>query len=244
MKKILSVLLVALMLLGMAPWAPIHADAAAAGDTVTYTFSSYAAGAQYAKNEEHVLDSDVTVETNDCHFTTQLRIYSSSSNNGYAIIKCTNDGLAFSGFGMNAGNKVDTVNVYGSNDDGASWTELGGLKVTATSYKDYSMTFDANYKWLKLDVAGSNQVRLAKISLTFAAVSGSSCIHENTTETTTAADCVNAGSITVTCDDCGETVSTEEIAALGHNYVDGVCSRCDAEFGGETINARGHPHRS
>lgn len=229
MKRILSILLVALMLVGMLPMQAFHAHAATAGETVTYTFSSYTAGTQYAKNEEHVLDSDVTVVTNDCHFTTQLRIYSSSSNNGYAIIKCTNESFMFSGFGMNAGNKKDTVNVYGSNDEGKTWTSIGELTTTTTSYKDYTMTFDTNYRWLKLDVAGSNQVRLANIKLTFAAASGgdTSCTHENTTTTTVDATCTAAGSTTVTCEDCGETVSTETIAALGHNYVNGVCSRCD-----------------
>lgn len=169
MKKILSLLLVALMIVGMLPLNAIHAHAAAAaGDSVTYTFSSYTAGAQYAKNEEHVLDSDVTVVTNDCHFTTQLRIYSSSTNNGYAVIKCTNNGLTFSGLKLSAGNKADTLNVYGSNDEGVSWTLIQGVSVTSTSYKDYTVNFSANYKWLKLDVAGSNQVRVQNMTLTFA----------------------------------------------------------------------------
>ena len=35
-----------------------------------------------------------------------------------------------------------------------------------------------------------------------------------------------AGSVTVTCDDCGETISTEVIEAPGHNYVDGKCDIC------------------
>ncbi len=220
MKKVLSILLVALLLVGMLPMQALHIHAATAGESVTYTFSNYTAGTQYAKNEEHVLDNDVTVLTNDCHFTTQLRIYSSSTNNGYAIIKCTNDAFAFSAFGMNAGNKKDTVNVYGSNDAGATWTLIGGLATTTTSYKDYSMSFNTNYSWLKLDVAGSNQVRLAKMTLTFAAVAGgdTTCEHPNTTTTTVDATCTTPGSTTVTCDDCDETISTETIPATGHNY--------------------------
>ncbi len=42
------------------------------------------------------------------------------------------------------------------------------------------------------------------------------CEHTNTTSTTVDATCTAAGSITVTCDDCGETVSTTEIPATGH----------------------------
>ena len=59
------------------------------------------------------------------------------------------------------------------------------------------------------------------------------CEHTNTTETTTAT-CTAAGTTTVTCDDCKEVISTEETAALGHNYVEGKCSRC-----GATENAGG-----
>lgn len=50
------------------------------------------------------------------------------------------------------------------------------------------------------------------------------CTHENTTTTTVDATCTAAGSKTVTCDDCGETISTEVIPATGHSYTDGVCS--------------------
>ena len=52
------------------------------------------------------------------------------------------------------------------------------------------------------------------------------CEHANTITNTMDATCTEAGSIVVTCDDCGETISTEEIPAAGHNYVDGTCSVC------------------
>lgn len=44
----------------------------------------------------------------------------------------------------------------------------------------------------------------------------------------TAASCTTAGVMTYTCTLCGEP-KTEEIAALGHNYVDGVCTNCSEE---------------
>jgi len=51
--------------------------------------------------------------------------------------------------------------------------------------------------------------------------------HVNTTTTTVDATCTTDGSVTVTCNDCGEVVSTTDIPATGeHNYVDGVCSVC------------------
>lgn len=130
----------------------------------SYTFSNYAAGTQYAENEEHKLSDNVTIYTTDCHFTTQLRIYSSSSNNGYAVIQSA---LPITKIVVNAGYKVDTLNVYGSNDEGATWTLIEGISVTGTSYKNYSLELGSTgYKYLKLDVDGTQQVRVASMTLT------------------------------------------------------------------------------
>ncbi len=53
------------------------------------------------------------------------------------------------------------------------------------------------------------------------------CEHTNTTTNTVDATCVEAGSVTVTCDNCGETISAETIAATGnHTYEDGECTVC------------------
>ena len=129
----------------------------------TYTFSKYTAGTQYAENEEHVLDENTTIYTTDCHFTTELRIYSSSTYNGFAIIQSTNP---ITQIGVNAGNKKDTLVIYGSNDNGTTWTEVATISVTSTSYNDYTAELGGGYKWLKLDVKDSNQVRLESITLT------------------------------------------------------------------------------
>ena len=197
---------------------------------ITYTFSNYTAGTQYAKNEEHVLDEYVTITTYDCHFTSELRIYSSSTNNGYAIIYSVNP---ITTIGVNAGNKADTINVYGSND-GVNWSEtpVGTISVTSTSYKDYSANLGEGYNWIKLDVKGSNQVRLKSMTLTTVG-SGSEGgdtghTHSYTGEVTTAATCTNDGVMTYTCT-CGEGTYTEAIEATGHSYANGSCTVCDAE---------------
>ena len=128
-----------------------------------YVMSDYEAGTQYAENETHVLDDYVTVTTTDCHFTSELRIYSSSTNNGYAIISSTN---VITGISMNAGNKADTVNIYGSYN-GLTWTEEPIATIaTDSAYADYSETFTEQYKYLKLDVAGTQQVRIKNFTLT------------------------------------------------------------------------------
>lgn len=141
--------------------------AAATADekTVTYTFSDYAAGTQYAKNEVHKLDDVLTITTTNCHFTTELRIYASSTYDGYAIGELT--GSTIKKLGFNAGNNADTLNVYGSTD-GSTWTLIEGVSVTS-AYKDYTVDFgDTNYTYFKLDVAGSKQLRVKSLTLTYA----------------------------------------------------------------------------
>ena len=210
------------------------------GDTstskeTTYKISDYTAGTQYATGEVHQLDDNIIITTTECHFTTQLRIYSSSTHNGYTIIHST-DGV-ISKISFNAGYKEDTLNVYGSND-GAEWTLIEGVEVTSTSYNDYSVVSKFAYTYLKLDVAGSEQIRVASITLTVtyggnAGGETPACEHTNTTKTTTAT-CTEAGTTTVTCNDCNATVSTADTAALGHTTENGTCERCGEEIGGET----------
>ena len=140
----------------------------------SYTFSQYTAGTQYAENEVHKLDDDVTLTTTACHFTSELRIYSSSTNNGY-VVSNNLPGRIVS-IGVNAGNKVDELLVYGSTD-GSEWTQVGSISVTSTSYKDYTLDFgETNYTYFKLDVKGSNQVRLKSITITWESTSAGGTI--------------------------------------------------------------------
>ena len=203
------------------------------GDEITntieseqYVFSNYTAGSQYGKNEEHVLSDLVTMYTTEAHFTTELRLYSSSSHDGYAIIKA---GAPIKGITVNAGNKVDTLVVYGSNDEGATWTTVAEIAVTSTSYKDYSAAWVSTpYSWLKLDVKGANQVRLKNMTLQFVTAAAGECTHELTeTIPGTAATCTTAGKEDgLTCV-CGQNVQEGAvIEALGHAYDDDCCTRC------------------
>ena len=131
----------------------------------TYDFSKYAAGTQYAVNEVTALDDVITMTTTECHLNTQLRIYSSSTHDGVAYFASTND---IYGISVNAGNKVDVLNVYVS-EDGSSYELYDGISVTSTAYSDYTLDFGgAAYKYVKIDVAGSQQIRLQSISFTIA----------------------------------------------------------------------------
>jgi len=133
-------------------------------ETVECTFSDFAAGTQYAADEAHVINDALTLYTTECHFTTELRIYSSSTHNGYV----TSNQLpgAITNLSFNAGNKVDVLNVYGSTD-GSAWTLVKAVYITSTSYKDYSVDFTGSYTYFKLDVEGVNQVRLKSLSVTY-----------------------------------------------------------------------------
>ena len=132
--------------------------------TKSVTFSNYTAGTQYAENEKHDLGDGLVIYTTDCHFTSELRIYSSSTNNGYVVSDALPGTITKMTF--NAGNKKDNLDIYGSND-GATWTKVGQVAVTSTSYKDYSFDFSGSYTRFKIDVEGSNQVRLKSMSVTY-----------------------------------------------------------------------------
>ena len=148
----------------------IWTEGSGEGVTRSYTISDYAAGTQYAENEVHKLDDNVTITTTKCHFTSELRIYSSTTYNGFAVISANGPIVKLA---VNAGNKQDTINVYGSND-GTTWTTstVATIKTTTTSYKDYSVDIANGYKYLKLDVDGTQQVRVKTISLTIAGQAG------------------------------------------------------------------------
>ena len=196
--------------------------------TYTYVFSNYTAGTQYAKGEIHELDTNVTITTYDCHFTDELRIYSSATNNGYVIIHSLNP---ITEIGVNAGNKVDTINIYVSND-GVNWSETPiEIEVTSTSYKDYEVSLNGEYKYLKLDVAGSNQIRIKSMTLTTVP----DCAHASTTEKVVAPTCTETGYTNTVCSSCGKVMSTVEgNPATGHSYNSEVTTVATCTAKGET----------
>ena len=132
-------------------------------NALQYTISKYTAGTQYAENEVHNLDDNTTVTVTQGHFTTQLRLYSSSEHNAFAVIHSVK---AVTKLSVNAGNKADNLVVYGSND-GTTWVEIGKI-ATTSSYADYTLDLNGSYNYIKLDVEGTNQVRVASFTLTVA----------------------------------------------------------------------------
>lgn len=143
------------------------------GEEITFNavFSDYEAGTQYADNEKHVLNNDIVIYTTDCHFTTELRIYSSTTYNGYVIGEVAG---TISSITFNAGNKKDVLLVYGSSD-GENWKKIGSIETLSTAYWDYTLDFGSTaYSFFKLDVEGENQIRLKSMKITYIpAVDGS-----------------------------------------------------------------------
>ena len=135
--------------------------------TISVTFSDFTSGSQYAENERHDLGEGLVIYTTDCHFTTELRIYSSSTYNGYVISDPLPGKITKMTFNMGY-SKEETLNIYGriNNND---WELIKGIKTNSVSYNDYKLDIPANkvYTQFKLDVAGDNQIRIKCMSITY-----------------------------------------------------------------------------
>jgi uncharacterized repeat protein (TIGR02543 family) len=171
--------------------------------TWSYDFSLFSGTSVQNKEETHDLGGGVIINIAGCHINTQLRIYSSNENNGYVISNKLPGTIKSMEF--NAGYKVDALVVYGS-ADGNTWNQVGEVSVTSTSYKDYTLSFDAtNYTYFKLDVKGTNQIRVAEMSITYMSAGGvtttysdytTSCGATPTTYNVTIADGITNGTVT------------------------------------------------
>lgn len=135
-------------------------------ETINVTFSGYPSGSQYAKNEKHDLGGGLVIYTTLCHFTEQLRIYSSSTYNGYVVSDPLSGSITRMSFRM--GHKKDILNIYGSTDK-ENWTLIKGIETTSTSYMDYVLDFPVGkgYTCFKLDVKGDQQIRIESMSVTY-----------------------------------------------------------------------------
>jgi hypothetical protein len=133
--------------------------------TVKCDFSTVTPGTQYADETNTFGDVTVSSHNKGCHFNTQLRIYDSDSNNGWAIVNA--GGKIISDLKINMGYKKATLNVYGS-VDGETWVLIQAVATTSTSYLDYNVDVDAaaGYKFIKIDASGA-QIRVASIDVSY-----------------------------------------------------------------------------
>ncbi len=125
--------------------------------TTTYTFSSFAAGTQYAQGEEHELDENVNLTINGAHLNTQVRLYAGSN----AILEALSK--VITSITVKAGYKAGTLNVYASSD-GETWT-LVAAQATTTSYTEYTFALPEGTTHVKLESVGA-QIRVSEATLT------------------------------------------------------------------------------
>ncbi len=159
MKRKLFVIL-SCMLIAIGVWAE-------EAKTIDVTFSNYPKGTQYADNEEHVLSEELTIYTTDCFFTEQLRIYSSTTYNGFVISAPLSGPITEMTFNAAYETGGDILEVYGSTDS-ENWTLVKSVNVDYSFWWDYKVSFqNYNFTYFKLDVKGNNQLRIKSMSVTY-----------------------------------------------------------------------------
>ena len=223
-KRILSFTLLLAMLLSILPPVAFAADALEPGQYViaanvdgTYydmpnTFASKINGKPITVTNGKVAPQDaqgftVTVAKVDNGYTI-------SDGNGKYVkyVSGTNLGSTTDAYTWNLTNGTNGTYRIGASSDAKrglvfrakTYNQFGGYSLsnaTATSTEYYDVEF--------LPIATGEDL---------------SCDHTNAISETTAATCTEDGKIVYTCE-CGHTWE-ETIEALGHNYVDGVCSNC------------------
>lgn len=87
MKKMISILLVIMLILGMFPATTLTASAAE--EAFTYDFSNFSGSSTQYADETHKLSADVELHLFGCHINSQLRIYG-SKNTEAATFKADN----------------------------------------------------------------------------------------------------------------------------------------------------------
>ncbi len=133
------------------------------GNQLVVNFANLTAGEQYS-NEHRDLGGGVTLDTVQCQVKTTLRIYQDDNYNANAVFSSTK---AIKSIVLNAGHKVASLDIYGSND-GTTWSKVTTLSISSTTYNDYTVDMPAgtSYKYLKLDAVDA-QIRVAAITFNF-----------------------------------------------------------------------------
>ena len=144
-------------------------------EDVIYTIGNYPAGTQYADEESHVLDAVLTLVSNDCHFTSELRMYQDGGGSGAVVDNwaklVSSKKIAGLKINVNCNTKgqTSTLVLTGSND-GINFTNIDSKSTgTGSSYSDVTFSFaaDTSYTTLKLKNSGSYQSRVKTITVTY-----------------------------------------------------------------------------
>ena len=174
-----------------------------------------------------------TVGEYTLNITSGTKMYTGARDaQGNSCIKLgTSSAAAKLTFAVGADVKYVIINVAGYKTNNAN------LKINGTAYTVSTASDNGKYTAIEIDTTTIKTISLettsggyrAMINSIVFGIEVSECGHENTTTTTVDAKCNEAGSEVVKCDDCNTIISEKELPATGiHNYVDGVCSVCEA----------------
>ena len=144
------------------------------------------------------------------------------------------------------GYQIDHIKITYTVDNTGVLT-LNGTNITSDEIVDVNASFIVFGVGNTGSVA-NGQVRITAIEVVYTSLNSGSeggdnggseggetpvCEHTNTATTSTAT-CTAGGVETVKCNDCGETVRTTNVDALGHTTENGECERCHETIGGAT----------
>ena len=123
--------------------------------------------------------------------------------------------------GVTAGDQNFSV-IYNGNTTAAS---NKNVTVDVASADGKSIVFAVSSNAGSIDFPSTDlqlMMRAGEFNLYDVVITEHSCSHSETTTTTVAATCTEDGSKTVTCNACGEVISTTTITATGHSHGDWV----------------------
>ena len=226
--------------------------ASAAGDpaTATLTFDNTSKRITFTTTKQVWTENGVVVTNDKSSSTSNVANYSKPAR-FYASSKLT----------IEAPGNITKI-VFDCNSSSyatAMKNSIGTVSGGAVSVSSDKVTVTFNSAVESFIVAKlTAQVRMDAITVTYVIESDddSSCEHENTTTTENKSTCATAGSIVVTCNDCGDEISntpspllehtpgdaatcttpqtctfcgTVITEVIAHAYVDGFCSICETE---------------
>ena len=199
-----------------------------AGDKVVIVANDYDYAMSTTQNNNNRGKVAVTKGTGTVTFTTNVQVITleAGTTSGTFAFNVGNGYLCAASSSSNYLRTKTTIDANSSWEIDISNTGVATVRSTGSytrnllKYNNGSNIFSAY---------GSGQQDICIYKFVPSGSGGTVCEHTNTTTETANATCTTAGSTTVTCDDCEKILSTETIPATGHNYVDGVCTKCSAE---------------
>ena len=182
-----------------------------------------------------------TDESTTLSFTAVSAVYPAKDPTGNSVLKVgkSSDAGSFT-FAVPANVTEVIFRVAGRTTANAN-ININGSTQTITTHSN-----DSEYTTIEVDTTTTKTITFSTASggwramidtITFVSPAEGSfryttdlCTHTNTSIVTTVeATCTEVGEKAEKCTDCGAVIGTEEIEALGHNFVNDVCTRCDAQ---------------